>query len=156
MKKTVKQAYKQAPWRIQIQRFGFIALALVGGTIIAFLYLNISAQSATAGIKIQQLEGKRADLENENASLLTEWANLTSASEMEKRALASGYRLVDPEDVVYVVVEGYTGKELPVIETASSVIGSTSPIIKPSYTQSLWEWFYDYILIPDSNLKVLP
>lgn len=156
MKKTVKQAYKQAPWRIQIQRFGFIALALVGGTIIAFLYLNISAQSATAGIKIQQLEGKCADLENENASLLTEWANLTSASEMEKRALASGYRLVDPEDVVYVVVEGYTGKELPVIETASSVIGSTSPIIKPSYTQSLWEWFYDYILIPDSNLKVLP
>jgi len=156
MKKTVKQAYKQAPWRIQIQRFGFIALALVGGTIIAFLYLNISAQSATAGIKIQQLEGKRADLENENASLLTEWANLTSASEMEKRALASGYRLVDPEDVVYVVVEGYTGKELPVIETTSSVIGSTSPIIKPSYTQSLWEWFYDYILIPDSNLKVLP
>ena len=156
MKKTVKQAYKQAPWRIQIQRFGFIALALVGGTIIAFLYLNISAQSATAGIKIQQLEGKRADLENENASLLTEWANLTSASEMEKRALATGYRLVDPEDVVYVVVEGYTGKELPVIETTSSVIGSTSPIIKPSYTQSLWEWFYDYILIPDSNLKVLP
>ncbi len=156
MKKTVKQAYKQAPWRIQIQRFGFIALALVGGTIIAFLYLNISAQSATAGIKIQQLEGKRADLENENASLLTEWANLTSASEMEKRALASGYRLVDPEDVVYVVVEGYTGKELPVIETASSVIGSTSPIIKPSYTQSLWEWFNDYSLIPDSNLKVLP
>ncbi|HPC05921.1 MAG TPA: hypothetical protein PLI60_04300 [Anaerolineaceae bacterium] len=156
MKKTVKQAYKQAPWRIQIQRFGFIALALVGGTIIAFLYLNISAQSATAGIKIQQLESKRANLENENASLLTEWARLTTAIEMEKRALASGYQLVDPEDIIYIVVEGYTGKELPEIETVSSVIGSTSPIIKPSYTQSLWEWFYEYILIPDSNLKVLP
>lgn len=156
MKKTVKQAYKQAPWRIQIQRFGFIALALVGGTIIAFLYLNISAQSATAGIKIQQLESKRTNLENENASLLTEWARLTSAIEMEKRALASGYQLIDPEDVIYIVVEGYTGKELPEIETVSSVIGSTAPIIKPSYTQSLWEWFYEYILIPDSNLKVLP
>jgi len=75
---------------------------------------------------------------------------------MEKRALASGYQLVDPEDIIYIVVEGYTGKELPEIETVSSVIGSTSPIIKPSYTQSLWEWFYEYILIPDSNLKVLP
>ncbi len=156
MAKHLTQAHKQAPWRLQVQRFGFIALVLVGAAIIAFLYLNISAQSATAGIEVQQLEAKRQALSHENASLLTDWARITSAAEMEKRAYASGYELIDPNEVTYMVVEGYTGKELPEIETAPYTNLISPTVIKPSYTESLWEWFYDSLLIPNSTLGSLP
>jgi hypothetical protein len=156
MTKSFTQAYKQAPWRLQIQRFGVIALALVGIAIIAFLYLNISAQSATAGIEVQQLEATRQAIDNENAGLLTEWANLTSAAEMEKRAYASGYELIDPNNVTYVIAPGYTGKELPDVETAPYTNLSAPTVIKPSYTQSLWEWFYDTMILNGSVLGVQP
>ncbi len=156
MAKNVAQAHKQAPWRLQIQRFGFIALALIGAAIVAFLYLNISAQSATAGIKVQQLESARMELIQENATLLTEWANLTSAVEMEKRAYASGYELINPANATYVIVEGYTGRELPDVETSPFTQMNNSPVIKPSYTQSLWEWFYDSLLMAENPIRSKP
>ncbi|MEN6434597.1 MAG: hypothetical protein ABFD14_07830 [Anaerolineaceae bacterium] len=156
MAKSFKQAYKQAPWRLQVQRFGVIALALVGIAIIAFLYLNISAQSATAGIEVQKLEATRQAINNENASLLTEWADLTSAAEMEKRAYASGYELIDPNNATYVIVQGYTGRELPDVETAPYTKLSAPTVIKPSYTQSLWEWFYDSMIMGKNVLGVQP
>jgi len=55
MKNRLLQAYKQAPWRVQLQWIGLFLLGLVLVAGITGLYLNISAQAATAGRKIQSL-----------------------------------------------------------------------------------------------------
>ena len=56
MEKDLLQAYKQAPWRTQIQRVGAFLLVVVVIAVIAGLYLNISGQSAATGRRIQNLE----------------------------------------------------------------------------------------------------
>ncbi len=148
-----KQAHKQAPWRVQAQRFGAVALGLVGFAIIAFLYLSISAQIATAGIQVQNLDYGRTELKRENADLLTKWAYFTSAAVMEKRAQDMGYELIDPLNVTYMVVEGYAGKELPEIEEAPFTSLDIPSLIKPGYAESLSDWFNTTILIPSKEIN---
>lgn len=153
MAKIQNQAYKQAPWRLQAQRFGVIALVLVGVATISFVYLTISAQIATVGIQVQNLEAERQDIERENADLLAKWGLMTSAAVMEEKAKAMGYELIDPMNVEYMVLEGYTGRELPIIETAPYTNLDLPNLIKPSYTESLWEWFNNSMLVavPDRS-----
>ena len=60
MKNRLLQAYKQAPWRIQIQWIGLFLLGLVLVASIIGLYLSISAQAAASGRSIQFLGIKSA------------------------------------------------------------------------------------------------
>jgi len=46
-------AYKQAPWRVQRQWVGAFLLIVIGGAMIAALYLDVTARAAVAGREIQ-------------------------------------------------------------------------------------------------------
>ena len=147
MNTKIMQAYKQAPWRVQLQHLFYIVLAIVMILVVAALYLNISAQAATAGLDFQGFEWQRQDLERQIANNDAKLGQITSEENMVARAKALGYTPIAMDKAVYVVVPGYTGRQPAIFAPAPSSDMLADPIIKPSYTQSLWEWLFQGVLI---------
>ena len=91
MNNRIVQAYRQAPWRTQLQWTGLFLLVLVLVASVASIYLNVSASAAASGREIQRLGQQSEDLERSIADLRTQLAMLTSAANMEKRAEAMNF-----------------------------------------------------------------
>lgn len=140
------QAYRQAPWRQQLQWGGIFLLVLVAALLIAGVYLNISAQAATAGLTTQDLADRKEETLRIIANNRTTLARLTSQAEMEKRATALGFVDATREDATYMVVEGYGGRQSLVLAPTQRQDTIEHTLIKPSYTQSLWEWMFQGVL----------
>ena len=141
-------AYKQAPWRIQLQWIGNFLLGMFGLALIAALYLDITSQAALAGRSIQDMMGQITVIQNANADLESQLASITSTTVMEQRAVAMGYQPVDPTQIEYVVVPGYHEPQ-PAILSAAPVLQPALPSQPPEYTQSLIEWL-------DQRLRTYP
>jgi cell division protein FtsL len=140
------QAYQQAPWRLQLQRIGGFLAVLVAVVLVAGVYLFISAQSATAGLEIQSLERQREALDRTIADHRAVLAEISSASAMNKRATEMGFVNADMSTAIYMEIPGYEGRQSAMIAPPPSSITLSSPIIKQSYRQSLWEWFFEGVL----------
>ncbi|NPV57908.1 MAG: hypothetical protein HPY76_14730 [Anaerolineae bacterium] len=145
MKKKLTQAYKQAPWRIQTQWIGLILIILVGFVLIAGLYLKLTADITVAGINVRKLKAEEETIRRSIASQQSQYALLTASSSMEERALALGYRLQNPDETIYLMVPGYAGKQSALVGVVVDTI-LPAQVIKPVYTQSLWEWFYQNMI----------
>ncbi len=133
-------AYKQAPWRVQRQYVGAFLLAVIGISMIAALYLQVTARAAAAGREIQEMRVEITTVQRTNADLETQLADLTSNSKMESRALEMGYRPVKPGELDYVAVPGFVTPE-PAILLAAKDATQFSQALPSDYTQSLIEWF---------------
>lgn len=133
-------AYKVAPWRVQRQWIGNVLLAVAVSAMIAALYLDVTARAAIAGREIQDLTAAIAASEQTSADLQTQLAALTSVSVMKERALALGFRPIEPDEVEYLVVPGYAAPQ-PEILLSASPPQLSAPNIPPEYTQSLLDWF---------------
>jgi cell division protein FtsL len=135
------QAFFETPWRKQLQRVGLFLVALVLFAIIAGIYLSVNAKAATIGRQIQNDRLQISELENEIADYQSQLAILTSATEMEKRAGALGFRQASTDEILYLVIEGYYGRQPAVLASdAKSFITVTSPTLSPEYTMSLVDW----------------
>ncbi len=139
------QAFKQAPWRNQIQLIGFFLLLLVVILLVSSVYLSISGRAATAGLSAYRMNLERSNLERQIADRNADIARLTSATVMEQRALAMGFERIQPEEAVYVVVPGYSGKQAAVLAPPPGLNKNVNSIIKPIYRQSLWDWLFSGI-----------
>jgi cell division protein FtsL len=137
-------AYKQAPWRIQRQYVGAFLLIVISASMIAALYLSVTARAAVAGRGIQELRIEITSIQRANADLETQLADLTSTSVMQQRALELGYRPVKPGELDYIAVPGFVAPE-PAILLAAEDIAPHEQIIPSAYTQSLIEWFDERI-----------
>ena len=137
-------AYKQAPWRVQRQYVGAFLLAIIAASMIAALYLQVTAGAARAGREIQEMRFEITTVQRTNADLETQLANLTSTTEMERRALEMGYRPVKPGELDYVAVPGFVAPE-PAILLAAEDDTEYSQALPYQYTQSLIEWFDDRV-----------
>lgn len=137
--KRLTQAYKQAPWRIATQQGALILIVAILAASILWVMVSVTVQAAAAGLEIQQLERKREALQRQIAALRTEIANATSTDRVKERAAALGFEPLDPENITYIIAPGYPGRE-PLNETAQTVAVKQPRLIKPDYTQSLWEW----------------
>lgn len=137
------QAYRQAPWRVELQQIGFFLLVLVTAALFAGLYLYVSAETAAAGVKIQSLELDREILQRQIASLNTQLAFQTSARVMENRALEMGFEQFNADNADYIIVPSYAGRQTisMAFESGPKIVIQPLPLIKPSYTQSLWDLF---------------
>jgi cell division protein FtsL len=142
MAQNITQAYQQTPWRIQLQRLGMFLLALVVIGLVAGLYLYISAETVAAGVEIQQLEWEKDSIQRGISNLRAEIGFLLSSSEMEKRALEMGFQPNTPDQIRYMVVPGYPGRQAAIMAPPPSPTEVRRVIIKPAYTQSLWEWLF--------------
>ena len=137
-------AYKQAPWRVQRQYVGAFLLAVIGISMIAALYLQVTARSAAAGREIQEMRFEITTIQRSNADFETQLAKLTSTAEMERRALEMGYRPVKPGELDYVAVPGFVAPEPEILRAAEDAVDYTQAL-PSAYTQSLVEWFDDRV-----------
>ena len=136
----VIHAHKQAPWRIQRQWIAAFLLLLIGAAMVAALYLDVTARAAVTGREIQELRAQITSIQRANADLETQLANLTSTTEMQRRALELGYRPVKPGELDYVPIPGFIPPE-PEILLAAEDAPPRIQTLPPEYTQSLLEWF---------------
>ena len=143
MRMGLVQAYKQTPWRIQAKWFSRFLLAVVAIVMVAGLYLSISAQTVAAGIEMQRQDINRDTMQRIIADLRSQVAYLTSENVMEERASVMGYTFTSLDQVHYVVVPGYHSPLPPNLAPPPGMDMIISPVIKASYTQSLWDWVTD-------------
>ena len=140
------QAFKQAPWRVQFQQIGMFLLALVIISLVASVYLYFSAQIADVGVDIWKMEATRDAAYYDIESLQTELAKKTSVKIMQERAKEMGFVRYSPEEVEYMVISGYYGRQPAIIGDPNPAEVVPDAIIKPTYTQSLWEWLLENLL----------
>lgn len=84
VRRFTKQAYSQSPWRSQTQLMVVFLLVVVAVALVAFIYLNTTAQAATIGRQIQEMQVNlqdAQDIESEPAALLAPGEDSGAASE---------------------------------------------------------------------------
>jgi len=152
MKKNLVQAYKQAPWRTQIQWIGIFLLVLVGVAVVAGVYLMISGRAAATGRRIQSLEAEISALEMEINDLKTQYAQVSSAKSLSERAEALNMTLLDPLKAMYIEVPGYVPPSQPALAPPPTVEDISTPVLLPEFTASLWDWLRLQVFI-EPNLS---
>ena len=145
MKKRLLQAYKQSPWRVQLQWIGLFLLAVLLVATITGLYLSVSAQAAAAGRNVQWLENDIEATTSEISDLMTKLAKAQSTEKMATRAEELGFHLLDPESAIYIEVPGFDPDSAVVLAPPRSNTVINTPLIQDSYTSSLWDWFTNNI-----------
>jgi cell division protein FtsL len=140
----IVHAHKQAPWRVERQWVGAFLLAVIGASMVAAMYLTVTARAAVTGREIQELRVEITGIQRANADLETQLADLTSTAVMQQRAAALGYRPVKPGELAYVAVPGFVAPE-PAILLAAEDVTNPERILPEAYTQSLIEWFDERI-----------
>jgi len=140
-------AYKQAPWRIQMQWIGAFLLGIFGLALVAALYLDITSQAGIQGRNIQDMTAQLVVIQHTNADLQNKLAETTSTYNMEQRALALGYQPIEPSQVEYIIVPGYAAPK-PAILAVAPALKPAAPSEPPEYTQSLIEWLDQQLRMP--------
>ncbi|NMC52972.1 MAG: hypothetical protein GYA48_04990 [Chloroflexi bacterium] len=140
MAQQLIQAYKQAPWRVQIQRIGVFMVILVVALVIAGLYLFVSAQSAQAAIELRNYKNDIAVSQHNASDLSTQLANITSAEAMQQRASEMGFVPYRSDEASYLTIPGYYGRKPAIAAPAPGRQPLPQPLVKPAYSQSLWDW----------------
>lgn len=142
MTRKYNQAHKQKPWRLQIQRFGFVLLVLVVLVLSFFLNLNFTTRAAQAGVQIRLLEAERELLIRTISANRTNLAMLTSSNLMTKRAQELGFVPATRADIEYVNIPGYVGKQPKPVTIPRSINEQPEFKLVPAFTQSIWDWLY--------------
>lgn len=145
-------AYSQAPWRKQLQLIGIFLLGLIIVALVAGIYLNVTARTATIGRNIQGLRFDIEELERQNADLESQLATLTSNREMQKRAEDLGFYSVDSEEILYVLVPGYIERQPLDLDDSPTPALPRTQALSPEYTQSLFDWIRERVFEPASPL----
>jgi len=145
MKKNILQAYKQAPWRVQLQYIGLFLLGLVLVSAIMGVYLSISSQAATTGRRIQALENNMDEINNEIAALTTTLAEKTAIKVMQTKAEAMGFRTMDVNRALYLEIPGINPNADLVLAPPRVNVLVEAPILREAYRTTLWDWFIEQI-----------
>ena len=144
----ITQAYSQAPWRRQLQLAALFLVALILVAVVTAIYLNISAQSVTLGTDIQTMQWNIEQIKRSNEDLETQLAYLTSAPTMEKRANEMGFQPVQPDQIIYMNVPGYPGRQPAVLAPPAAPTEASAVVLAPEYTQTLLDWIEKDLLKP--------
>ncbi len=133
----ISRAFKQAPWRIQVQVIaslaaGAIVIAALGG-----LYLTEASRAATAGRDVQSLQVAKSDLQfviDRQTALI---AQAKSVSRLQDRAVQLGFVPAETDQIDFVVVDGYYGPQLP---GPAETPATAAPPALHDYDQTLGAW----------------
>ena len=141
------QAYRNTPWRIQLQIIGLFSASLVFIAIIASVYLNVSARASTIGRRVQSIQATQEVVEREIEDLETHLADITSAEAMAKRADEAGYEVASPQNTTYLVVKGYPGKQVGLLAPAPQRTAPSMEKLPGDFTVSLFEWIRQMVYL---------
>ena len=141
IKNHLIQAYKQAPWRTATQNGALFLIGVFVFACVIWIMLTISVKTADAGLDIQSLSYEQRTLTREIASKRSQIAEATSSEKMAIRVGELGFREATVDDITYVTVQGYVGRQAKI--SAPPPQAKLAPmLIKPSYTQSLSDWLW--------------
>lgn len=144
----ITQAYSQIPWRKQIQSVVVFLVLLVLCLVIAMIYVNVNAEAVVVGREIQDMQLSIEELERSITDKESQIAYITSAVEMERRALEMNFQPVDPGVASYIVIPGYSGRLEAVLAPPSVPAASQTRILSPEYTLSLVDWLKQELYLP--------
>ena len=143
-KQNKDQAYVQKPGRRQLQRVGLFFAAMIFLGLIAGINLRINAEAATTGRQIQQARGKVKELENDITDQQALLAELTSASAMEIRAGKLGFQKATSDEITYIVVDGYDGRNpVRLASDGRRFVQTSISQLPPEFTQTLFDLFLE-------------
>jgi len=142
IKNRLTQAYAQAPWRLRTQKGALFLIGVFLAGCVIWVMLTISVEASEAGLDIQVMTDEEQVLVREIAHLRTTIAEKTSSTHMKERAVEMGFRQATRDDITYLVVPGYVGRQTNI---SAPPPGSDLPplLLKSTYTQSLSEWLYE-------------
>ena len=151
--RQLTHAYSRTPWRKQTQYLGIVLLVLVVGVSVASVYLTVSARAVASGFSIQEMTSAIEITKRDIADLETRLAYITSEEVMKERAKDLGYEPATPEQIIYIEVPGYAGRQGPVLAHAPSPPLEASPVISTASTETLFDWLVENIIKPSALLK---
>lgn len=132
----LSRAFRQAPWRVQVQVIASLAAGAIVIVALGGLYLTEASRAATAGRDVQSLQAQKAELDFLIDRQLALIAQAKSVDRLEQRARDLGYVPAEIGQIDFVVVEGYYGPQyhLPV-----ETVPQPRPEL-PDYNESLGTW----------------
>ena len=154
MAKKSKQAYRQAPWRKQLQSAGISLMPVIALAVLMAIYLIVSAESAAAGLEIMDMHYEEEEILRIIANQRTDLAWRTSYKEMQKRAEKTGFQPASMETIHYVKIPGYLGQNSIMLALPPNDGNDLGPIVNEYYQQSLWEWFSSTFLTNTASGEV--
>jgi hypothetical protein len=140
-----RQAYRQAPWRLEIRTTSGTALLLIVMLVVGGLYLAVNARLAEAGRSVLTLEDQRRELQRMKAERTANLAQMLSPERLYAQASQLGFRPAGPGDVDYVEVEGYVGPQAFIAPRPPAIRESASSRFSPAYTETLGPWLMRWI-----------
>lgn len=143
----ILQAYQNTPWRRQIQMVGSVAATAVVFTLVMIVYVWVSSEAGTYGLKVQELQYEAQQIERSIEDKKVQLADLTSTENLAERAEEAGYQPVDPNRIRYLVVDGYYGdQQLQLAPPPNAVHTQDQETGLPSaFTASLFDWVRETI-----------
>lgn len=138
--RLLMQAYSQAPWRKQLRFVGMFLLILVLFSILASVYLSVTARAATMGREIQYAEWQIEETQRSIADLRSQIAAMTSSSSQRERADELNLRPAQPDEIVYLVVPGYFRRQTVSLAPPPGPAIASGPGIAPEFNQPLFDW----------------
>lgn len=148
------QAYYQTPWRKQLQGIGLFLAVLVILSLIAGIYLNVTARATTIGRQMQYDHYDKENLQLEIKDYQAQLAYITSAVEMERRALEMGFVPATSEEIMYLLIPEYPGRAQITLAPDTQTFVPAAPTLSPEFTQSLFEWLQSQFSIPAVSFGV--
>ena len=121
---------------------------LILGLVIAMIYVNVNAEAVAAGREIQAMQNSIEIVERSIADKEAHLAYITSAVEMEKRALEIGFQPVNPGDAKFIVIQGYRGRVEAILAPPAKPAAAQARILSPEYSLSLVDWLKQELYLP--------
>jgi cell division protein FtsL len=140
------QAYSQTPWRKQTMFIGLFLLMVIFAALVAGIYLDVTARTATIGREIQVMEEQIDTLKLANADLESRLAFMTSLEEMEQRARRLGFKRVEMEQATYIIVPGYISRQHARLAPPPGPVKTLAAALPSAFTESLFAWFQRSVL----------
>jgi hypothetical protein len=133
---ALSRAFRQAPWRIQVQLIASLAAAAIVMVALGGLYLTEASRAATAGRDVQALQVQKAELQFMIDRQLALIAQAKSVERLEQRARDLGYVPAEIGQIENIRVEGYYGPQYNLPAEAAP-----QPLFDvPNYNESLGTW----------------
>jgi len=131
---------------------GLFLLVVIFAALVAGIYLDVTARTATIGREIQLMNTQIETLKITNADLESKLAFMSSMDEMERRARSLGFERREKEQAMFLVVPGYIPRQHIRLAPPPGPVKTVAAALPSVFTESLFDWFERSVLPMRSHL----
>lgn len=135
------EAYRNTPWRRQVQMLGLFAAFGVVAAVVMIVYVWVTSLAGAYGLQVQEYQETAQALEKVIEDKNAHLAELTSVDNLAARAEDQDYLSVDPNRIRYLEVDGYPADQpLQLAPNTSASQEAATNQLPAAYTTSLIDW----------------